>query len=167
MLEFIPNSYIGDMGSPDIQLPQFIDSQSVQCSVQLREVIEWSIPMRGVVTRLIMVCVLAAPGLVGAQQSKDDGAAMPRIFEVVSRVYRSLDRQLKSSEPAGQNSESEEARKWSSDIRNYDIEIMEYGGRIYATFSLRPFKGVRFNGGVHHYVLDETTGGILEHNAER
>lgn len=123
--------------------------------------------MRKVATYLIIVCLLPSPGLVGAQQSKDCAAPMPRIFEVVSRVYRSLDSKLESSEAVGQTSESEEARKWRSDIRNYNIEIMEYSGRIYVTFSLRPFKEVQFNGGVEHYVLDETTGEILEHNAER
>ena len=125
--------------------------------------------MQKIATRMaVLICLLSNPGLVGAQQNENGAASIPRVFQLVSRIYRSLDNRLKGSEPAaGQNSESEEARKWSADIRNYNIEIMEYSGRIYVTFSLRPFKGVRFNGGVNHYVLDESTGEILEHTAER
>ena len=122
--------------------------------------------MQNVVTRLGLICLLSGSGLVGAQQSKGDAASMPRVFEVASIAYRTFESQLKSGETTIEDMPSE-AQQWRSDIRNYNIEIMEYDGKIDVTFSLRSFKDLKFNEGVYHYVLNETTGEILDKTADR
>ena len=122
--------------------------------------------MRKHTAYLILVCMLCGPGLVRAQQAKDCPAEVPRVFEIVSKIYQYLEGRLRGSETAERVSESE-FQKWRSNIRNYDIELKEYSGRIYVTLAPKSFNGRRINGGVDHYVFNETTGEVVEHTAER
>lgn len=119
--------------------------------------------MRSSLSRVFIVSSLCGLGLVGvyARDKPSAGGDVPRIFEIASVAYRSLDNKLKNSETNRGGAESE-GQKWSSDIRNYNVEIMEYSDRIFVTFSLRPVNGRHFEDGVIHYELNETTGEILE-----
>jgi hypothetical protein len=94
----------------------------------------------------------------GAQGTKKVSAAAPRIFEVASIAYWDFDNELKSQD------RSRGIPQFN--IRNYTVKIMEYSGRVYVTFSVRPFHG-ELLGGSRHYVLNETTGEILEHTGEK
>lgn len=101
-------------------------------------------PMKTVATRLIIVCVLSNLGSVGAQAQSNQGAAvaMPRTFMVAAVAYRDLESRLKEweSKSTARGSTESEAQKYDSDIRNYTVELLEYSGKIYATFSLRPLR---------------------------
>jgi hypothetical protein len=100
--------------------------------------------MKTVATRLIIVCVLSNLGSVGAQAQSNQGAAvaMPRMFVVAAVAYRDLESRLKEweSKSTARGSTESEAQKYDSDIRNYTVELLEYSGKIYATFSLRPLR---------------------------
>ena len=127
--------------------------------------------MRGIARLIVALCCIFALGLVGAQERNDPGGApaTPRMFIVASVAYWDLEKELKSQKvriTAGGFKESE-AQEYGSDIRNYTVELLEHSDRIYVNFSLRPFKGVQFFGGIHRYVLDETTAAILERTGEK
>ncbi len=123
--------------------------------------------MRIVAIGLSVACMLSGSPSVGAQQTTNTAVQTPRVLEVASIAYRDFEKKLKSWGGPFTTSEASESQKWSSDIRHYNIELMEYADRVYVTFSLRPFKDLKFNGGVQRYVLDETTGEVLEQNGDR
>lgn len=50
---------------------------------------------------------------------------------------------------------------------NYNVELTEGSDRVHVDFSLRPFKGDLSEGGGRQYVLNETTGEILEHTRDK
>jgi hypothetical protein len=119
--------------------------------------------MRSALARVFIVGSFCGLGLVGvyARNKPSAAAVVPRMFEVASVAYRSLENQLKSSETKIVSSDPED-QKWGFDMQHYNVEIMEYSDRVYVTFSLRPANGLRFHDGVFHFVLNETTGEILE-----
>ena len=119
--------------------------------------------MRSIWAAVFIVGSFCGLGLIGvsARDKPSAAAKVPRVFEVASVAYRSLESQLKNSETKGASSDSE-GLKWGSDIQHYNVEIMEYSDRVYVTLSLRPANGLHFHDGVFNYVLNETTGEIVE-----
>lgn len=115
--------------------------------------------MQRVAARVISICLLVSLmfAAAGAQNTKKTtAAAIPRVFEVASIAYWDFESELKSGWD----------RSPQFDIGNYTVKIMEYSGRVYVTFSVRPIQG-ELLGGSRHYVLDEATGEILEHTGEK
>ena len=124
--------------------------------------------MESVATRVVVICLLSSAvfGAAGAKSTKKVPATIPRIFEVAAIAYRDYDGHLKSKERSGGNPESE-SQKWNSDIRNYNVELTETSDRVDVDFSLRPYQGDLSEGGGRHYVLNKTTGEILEHVGDK
>jgi hypothetical protein len=124
--------------------------------------------MQSVATRVVVICLLSSAvfGAAGAHSTKTVSATIPRIFEVAAIAYRDYDSQLKSEERSRGSPESE-SQKWNSDIGNYNVELTEGSDRVHVDFSLRPFKGDLSEGGGRQYVLNETTGEILEHTRDK
>jgi hypothetical protein len=127
------------------------------------------------VKNLLMVSIfwlLFLPGSSLAQSQSGHGvdvAAVPGILAVASVAYRDFDRQLKEWErkwKAGGKAESK-AQQYTSDIRNYKVELFADDGKVYVTFTVRPSGGTEFFGGVSRYILDEKTATILEHTGEK
>lgn len=107
--------------------------------------------------------------MTAAQPQKPSAAPVPEIFAVASIAYQDFVKQLKGWEQkwlAGGRSESE-MQRYMSDILNYDINLFSNDGTVQVTFTLRPFHGMEFFGGVTHYVLDKKTGAVLEHTSEK
>jgi hypothetical protein len=94
---------------------------------------------------------------------------IPKIFAISSVAYRDFESQLKQWErkwQADRRAESE-MQRYASDIRNYEMTLFAFGGKVYVTFTMRPFHGTESFGGTTHYVLDDKTGAVLEHTGER
>ena len=125
-----------------------------------------------VASLLFVVCLLLAPGLVGAQVQDNQGAsgaAPPGIFVVSSVAYRDFDHELKEWERKwkARGKVESDAQRYASNIDNYTIELFAQNGKVYVTFTLRPLSGSPVFGGVSRYVLDEKTAAVLEHGGEK
>lgn len=109
-----------------------------------------------------VVCAVACRVATAQGVEKPGITAIPEVFVVSSVAYRDFEKRLLASR-RGESAE----QQYASDIRNYEIKLSSNGETYTVTFTLKPFHGTEFFGGVERYVLDQKTHAILEQSGEK